>query len=272
MHPEISFSLFGAVLMVKSYALFTVLAALAGVLTALPLLRREGLRAMRALWLIAWMAAAFLVGARLLNFAVNPDAYGDSLHLFSLRLAGLSVYGGIFGALGALLLWARLAKQKPFPLLDALVLPSGLGFALARVGCYLNGCCAGIPTNSALGVRFPMRGGEETALGELFSLLGKSSISVSVYPTQLFEMGLALLGLVPVIGLYFRKKLPPGAAFLLYGIWFSAARLMILPLRSLPYPEPVVRWIYPLLYLALIAAGLFLLWRMYKQTKAVPMN
>ncbi len=272
MYPEIEFSLFGAVLTIKSYTLFTVLAALAGVLTALPLLRREGLRAKQAGPLIALMAAAFLIGARLLNAAVNPDAYGESLNLFSLKLAGLSVYGGIFGALGMLLLWARLTKRNPLPLLDALVLPSGLGFALARAGCYLNGCCAGIPTNSVWGVRFPMRGGEEAALGGLFSLLGKNSVAVSVYPTQLFEMALALLGIAPVLWLYFRKKLPPGGTFLLYGVWFSAMRLMILPLRSLPYPEPVVRWIYPLLYMALIFVGLLLLRRVYKKAETAPKN
>ncbi len=268
MHPEITFSLFGTVLTIKSYALFTVLAALAGVLTALPLLRRAGLRVSQAASLTALMAAAFLIGARLLNFAVNPGAYGDSLHLFSLRLAGLSVYGGIFGALGALLLWARLIKKNPRPLLDALVLPSGLGFALARVGCYLNGCCAGIPTSSVWGVHFPLRGGEQKTIGGIFSLLGRDTVTASLYPTQLFEMGLALLGLVPVLWLYFRKKLPEGAAFLLYGVWFSAMRLMVLPLRSLPYPEAVVRWIYPFLYIALIFIGLFLLRKMYRETKA----
>jgi len=195
MHPEIEFSLFGAVLTVKSYALFTVLAALTGVLTALPLLRREGLRAKQTAPLIALMAAAFLIGARLLNAAVNPDAYGESLRLFSLRLAGLSLYGGIFGALGMLLLWARLTKRNPLPLLDALVLPSGLGFALARVGCYLNGCCAGIPTNSVWGVRFPSHGGEETALGGIFHCLGRTASRPSSIPRSFLRWGSRSWGL-----------------------------------------------------------------------------
>jgi len=49
-------------------------------------------------------------------------------------------------------------------------------------------------------------------------------------------------------------------------------RLMILPLRSLPYPEPVVRWVYPLLYLVLIAAGLLLLRRAYQKAETIRKN
>lgn len=268
MHPEIALRLFGTMLEIKSYTLFTMLGALAGVLSALPLLRREGLRAPRAIGLLAVMAAAFLVGARLLNYAVNPGAYGASLHICSLRLAGFSVYGGILGALGALLLWARRAGTDPWPLLDALVLPAGLAFAFARVGCYLNGCCAGIPTDSFWGVPFPVRGGGAEVLSGIMWLPGKDAAMIWRYPTQLFEMSLALLGLVPVLWLYFGKKLPRGAAFLLYGVWFSAMRLLVLPLRSLPYPEIVVSLIYPLFYLALIATGLLLLRRLYRKAKS----
>jgi phosphatidylglycerol:prolipoprotein diacylglycerol transferase len=246
------------VLTIKSYTLFTVLAALAGVLTALPLLRREGLRAKQAVPLIALMAAAFLIGARLLNAAVNPDAYGESLNLFSLKLAGLSVYGGIFGALGMLLLWARLTKRNPLPLLDALVLPSGLGFALARAGCYLNGCCAGIPPNSGWGVRFPMRGGERRRRRAFFSAARKKQRGGLLYPTQLFEMAPRAAGACPgAVAVFPQKSCRLGGDFCSTAPGFSAMRLTILPLRSLPYPEPVVRWIYPLLYMALIFDGAF---------------
>ncbi len=267
MYPELIFRLFGASVELKSYALFSCLGALVGIAAALPCLHREGLKAKRALALLFCLAASFVIGARLFNFAINPGAYEKSLHIYSLRLAGLSVYGGIICSLGAMLVWARLAKTNIWPLLDALVLPFGPAFALARVGCYLNGCCAGKVTASFWGVAFPARSGGQTVSG-ILSLLGKKSISVYVYPTQLFEMALALLGLVPVLWLYLRKKLPSGAAFLLYGIWFSAMRLAILPLRSLPYPGYVTRLIYPVFYCALILAGLILLFYSYKGRNA----
>ena len=265
MYPVLPLDLFGASIQLRSYVLFTVLGALVGVLAALPLLRREGLASRRAIILMLYMTGAFLVGARLFNFAVNSAAYGQSLHIYSMRLAGLSVYGGILGALGALLIWSRLVHVRAWPLLDALVLPSGLGFALARVGCYLNGCCVGIATNSVWGMAFPSQGNGQAVLSSFLSLLGKDNITVCLYPTQLFEMGLALVGLFPVMWLYLRKRLPVGAAFVIYGIWFSTMRLMILPLRAQPYPDIVRTLIYPLFYVALILIGLFLLRRLYKK-------
>jgi phosphatidylglycerol:prolipoprotein diacylglycerol transferase len=265
MRPEIVFDLFGMSFVIKSYALFSLLGALVGIAAALPLLKREGLPIRRALVLLLAMAAAFLVGARLFNYAINPAAYGGSLHVFTLRLAGLSIYGGILGALGALLLYSLLARVSAWRLLDAFVLPAGLAFALARVGCYFNGCCAGVATNSRWGVAFPMSAGETELISSLFALIGTSNPKIYLFPTQLFELTLALLGLVPILWFYFRQRLPYGAAFLLYGMWFSGMRLAILPLRSLPYPSIVSHIFYPVFYILLIIIGLVALLLLYKK-------
>jgi len=263
MQPDITFILFGNTLEVKSYTLFTLLGALIGIITALPLFRREGLKLKQSIILIVLMAAAFLVGARLFNFIVNPNAYGKSLHIYSLCLAGFSVYGGILSTTIAVILWSKMAKINIWFLLDALVLPFGLSFALARIGCFLNGCCAGIPTNSIFGVPFPINNNGQKIMKGVLSILGNGTSTVCRYPTQLFEMVLALLGLIPVLWLYFGKKLPRGASFLIYGIWFSMMRLMILPLRNLPYPDIIVKLYYPLLYISLIILGLFFLRILY---------
>lgn len=265
MHPELVFNLFGQVYAVKSYALFSLLGALVGIATALPLLKREGLPIRRALVLLLAMAAVFLVGARLFNYAINPRAYGGSLHVFTLRLAGLSIYGGILGALCVLLLYSRLARASAWRLLDALVLPAGLAFALARMGCYLNGCCCGIATNSRWGMAFPLSNDELELLSGLFSLIGNINPKIYFFPTQLFELSLALLGLAPILWFYFRRRLPHGATFLLYGMWFSVMRLAILPLRSLPYSTAIVQVFYPVFYIILIIIGLVALLLIYKK-------
>lgn|GEM_PF-2494304 len=194
-----------------------------------------------------------------------PAAYGGSLRVYTLRLAGLSLYGGIFCSLAVLLSWARATRADAWRLLDALVLPTGLAFALARVGCYLNGCCAGIATSSRWGVPFPLPKNGQELFSEIFPLLLKGCTTVSLYPTQLFELALALLGLIPVPWFYFRRRLPRGAAFLLYGVWFSSMRLVVLPLRSLLYAEIVVNYLYPMFYIGLILCGVFLLTQLYKK-------
>ena len=250
MHPDLSIPLIGAE--IKSYTLFTVLGAFVFAAAALPLLKRAGVRPLRALALITAMAAAFLVGARLWNFAVNPGAYRGALRWYSLRLAGFSLFGGLLGSAIALLIWARLSRAQILPLLDAMVIPMALAFALARVGCFLNGCCYGIPTHSVLGMYFPLKSGAQEMLNSLLPIGGFSLPAVR-YPTQLFELSLALPGLIPAI--LIGRRLKSGSAFLVYGAWFSAARLAVLPLRSLPYTEFVKNVVYPALYLALTALG-----------------
>jgi phosphatidylglycerol:prolipoprotein diacylglycerol transferase len=47
--------------------------------------------------------------------------------------------------------------------------------AVGRLGCFANGCCTGLPTDSPFGVRFPARPG------------------LTVWPSQLFESTAALL-------------------------------------------------------------------------------
>jgi len=266
-HPELTIPIFGAA--VQSYTLFTVLGALAFAAVALPLLKRAGVRPLRALCLIVLMAAAFLIGARLWNYAINPAAYGSTLMWYSFRLAGLSMYGGLLGSAIVLILWARLGRTRILPLLDALTIPSAFAFALARVGCFLNGCCYGVPTSSVLGVVFPLRGGAQETLDSMLSMVGMS-LATARYPTQLFELALALIGLVPA--LMIGNKMKGGSVFLLYGIWFSAFRLAILPLRSLPYEDLIVHAIYPALYITLISIGVAVLIFINKETTQIKGN
>ncbi len=265
MHPQIDFDIFGQHFVYSSYALFTWIGAITGIVTALPFLKREGLKIRQSLPLLLIMALGFLVGARVFNFFINPEAYGGNLHIYTLRLKGLAVYGGIFGSFLILLAYSFFKKKSVLPLLDALVLPAGLAFALARVGCFLNGCCAGTATKSPLGVSFPLNEVEQEIIDSIYSLVGLSSATLRQYPTQLFELALALVGLVPVMWLYFKKRLPVGGAFLIYGIWFSCMRLFILPFRALPYKDFVTKVFYPIFYVSLIFVGAALLISVYKQ-------
>ena len=257
MHPEIVLPLFGSELVLKSYAIFTVLGALTAAALAIPLLRRTGITVRRSLVLLALLAAGFLAGARLLNYLVNPGVYGQSLRLFTLRLAGFSLYGGLAGALSVLIIWLHLSRREAWPILDALTPPFAAGFALARLGCYFNGCCGGIATDSVLGVVFPSRVPTDSIISGVFELFGTPRITV--YPTQLFELSLAVLGLIPVLAVHLRGKSPPGTMFLLYGVLFSAVRLAILPMRDLPYAEIVTKLVYPLIYTGAIIIGITLL-------------
>ncbi len=258
MHPEFAF--FGLTL--KAYSLFACLAAVIGAVLVWPALRRAGLSRLRCVALLVGMCAAFLIGARLWNVVVNPNNFTGSLHWFTPRMAGMSLYGGIFGAMAVLVAVLRVMRRNAWRMLDSFVVPAAAAFCISRVGCFLNGCCRGVATDSFLGVTFP---GETVKLGPL----GMFSTARPVHPTQLYELFGAALGLPVCILLAKRWKLSDGGLFLLYGVWFCLMRLAVLPLRSLSYPAVVRNVIYPALYLALSALGIaLLLWQQKKADSA----
>lgn len=182
---------------IPAYNFCALLAAMIGCALALPALLRTGLGLGRAIALLMIMTAAFLIGARLWNAAANPGNFQGALKWYSLRLAGLSFYGGVLGAGAALIIAARQWGLSPWAGLDAMTVPGGVAFCLARVGCFLNGCCAGRATSGPLGVVFPSKAGYQQALSEWLPFL---SASRAVHPTQLYELTGAALGLPLVFG------------------------------------------------------------------------
>lgn len=238
----------------SSYALCAILGALSGAALAWPALRRCGLRGARAALLLAALAVAFLVGARLWNVAINPLGFTGAVRWYTLRWTGLSLYGGILGAFVVLVFALWLRKTDPWPVLDALVLPGAIAFMIARVGCFLAGCCAGRITTLPWGVMFPSKG-DNTPPAILGGLLPFLSEPRHVHPTQLYELLGAAAALGVALAATTRRSSPSGARFLLFGSLFCLMRLLVLPLRVLPYSDTIKNVAYPALYLALIAGG-----------------
>lgn len=105
-------------------------------------------------------------------------------------------------------------KGLPFwPLADLVAPPLALGYGLVRIGCFLNGCCYGKPTNSFLGIVFPH-------LDHL-----------ARHPTQIYS---SLLGftLFLVLLVMQRKKSFDGQIFLLFLILYGVGRTAIESLRE----------------------------------------
>lgn len=251
MHPQLH--VFGLTL--QSYSVMAAIAALTGAAMVWRPLKRCGFTAKQSVLMLLSMCAAFLAGARLWNVAINPSSYGPLRPWYTPRMVGLSVYGGILGALPVLAAFARLLHRPLREVLDAFTVPFAAAFCLSRVGCFLNGCCAGIHTKFPWGMVFP------TALDGLQTPF-MTLRSQPVHPTQLYELILALAGIPVCLSLVRRFRLPAGARFLIYEIWFCAMRLLVLPLRSLPYPPAVKTVLYPALYLILMAGGGLLLGRL----------
>jgi phosphatidylglycerol:prolipoprotein diacylglycerol transferase len=103
-----------------------------------------------------------ILGARLTYVVLHLHEFADnwvaSFNPFSSEhfgIAGLNMYGGVLTAVIGTLLYCRWKKMSVLEVFDYFSPTLGLGLALARIGCFLNGCCFGTPTDLPWGVSFP---------------------------------------------------------------------------------------------------------------------
>jgi phosphatidylglycerol:prolipoprotein diacylglycerol transferase len=87
-----------------------------------------------------------------------PQFAGASNPIFAminLTAGGLEFYGGFLAAVAAVIIYLRIKKRSMRWYLDILAPAIMIGLGFGRIGCFLNGCCWGAPTQSPLAVRFP---------------------------------------------------------------------------------------------------------------------
>jgi phosphatidylglycerol:prolipoprotein diacylglycerol transferase len=99
---------------------------------------------------------ASIVGARLLFVMLNTGQYAQHLlEIGALWRGGMSFHGGAVMGILAGWIFMRRKKLPALPLADAAAPGLALGYAIGRVGCFLNGCCYGGPTTLPWGIHFP---------------------------------------------------------------------------------------------------------------------
>lgn len=210
--------------------------------------RRQGLNSRRLLVLILVVDISALLGSRLLYLLSHGGISALELSsIFDPRFRFFSVFGGL--VLSGLLGFPAclILRLNPWAVADAFTPGLGVGLGLAKVGCFLNGCCFGTVTSLPWGVVYPM--GSQAFNYQLLSSAAVFYTSVlPLHPVQLYESLAAFSGAVICwLGYRYTKRVP-GLSLLLLGFWFSAWRWLLFGLRA-----PVIRgvWdfqIYPWLY------------------------
>ncbi len=107
-------------------------------------------------------------------------------------IAGLNLYGGVIVAVIGSFLYIRFKKLPVLRLFDLFAPTIGIGLLFTRIGCFLNGCCFGTPTDLAWGVSFPTD-------SMPFYVFG----SAHLHPAQLYS---SLYGLLLFVYLHWRLK------------------------------------------------------------------
>lgn len=178
----------------------------------------RGLNSTRVYAAMLLLVPPALIGARLLFVVSHWGFYrADLRRIWRRSEGGAALYGGL---VLSFLVSRPLLKVLRLPLgafWDAAAIAMLAGMVITRVGCLMNGCCAGRPTTAWLGLYLP-------------DLQGIRRRRV---PTQLLEAGLALAILLVSAGLW--NRLPFNGALFLFALatysvgrcWLESTREVI---------------------------------------------
>jgi len=146
--------------------------------------------------------------------------------LFASKCEGLVAYGGYIGGILAVWVYLKIKKKDFWSLTDCSAAPMLLGLGITRIGCFLAGCCHGIPTDVPWCMSFPP--GSQAA--SVFPG-GADGYSLCVHPTQIYE-SLVGFALVPLGIFVFKKRKFTGQAFLIMIACYAVARFLLEIIRG----------------------------------------
>src|SRR4029078_6334177 len=118
----------------------------------------------------------------------------------------------------ATILYARVKNIGLWKLSDVLAPSIALGSVLARIGCFLNGCCYGRACTAPWAVTYPE--------GNL-----NGAPTFPVHPSQLYDSLLSLLLYIGLAWLYRRKKFD-GQVFAAYLLCYAITRSIVESFRG----------------------------------------
>ncbi len=155
MHP-ILFEIPFTHLTVKSYGLMMVIGFLSAVFLIRHLSRNITPNPQLITNAALYSLIAGVLGARLFYVIHYPEKFKtEPLSVFAIWEGGLELLGGIALAVTVIVVYTRYHKLPIRKYLDIIAIGLMLALAFGRIGCFLNGCCFGRPTNLPWGIRFP---------------------------------------------------------------------------------------------------------------------
>jgi len=197
---------------IRTYGLMVVIGFLAAWRLAVWRAKKEGIPGEVFLDFGIWGLVGGVIGARLFHFLQNYETYRSFWDVFKIWQGGLVFYGGFFGGVVACIIFV---KKKELPLLKTLdvAAPSlALALSLSRIGCLLNGCCFGKPTNLIWAIFFPPGSLPYERYGNL-----------PLHPTQIY-LSLNAFIICLILSFYFKYRKSPGEVLALLGMLYAPTR------------------------------------------------
>ncbi len=164
-----------------------------------------------------------ILGARLAYIFVNFNEFSSFSELFMIWKGGLSGIGALLGGIFGVFIFSKINKLNFFELTDFIIPYVALSFAIGKIGCFLRGCCFGLPTSLPWGILYK----DGSLASEVFS--------VPVHPVQIYQ-AIATLAIFFVLMEFNKlKSRKNGQTFFLFLSLFSLMRFFLDFVRY--YPE-----------------------------------
>jgi phosphatidylglycerol:prolipoprotein diacylglycerol transferase len=210
-------------LTIYSYGFMVAIAFFCGIMVTLYYAKKEKIDKEKILDLAVYVLIASIVGARLLYVIGQWDQYQQNLlEIVMLQKGGLVVIGGIIGAIIVTYYFAQKHKIAFLKLFDLCTPGTILGLGIGRIGCFLNGCCFGLPTNTCCSVTFPVG-----------ALADSYYHGLPLHPTQLYDFFMLLAAFVALVIIY-RQKQYNGQIFFWGLLLYAIARFIVESFRYSP--------------------------------------
>jgi phosphatidylglycerol---prolipoprotein diacylglyceryl transferase len=204
---------------IYAYGFMLMLAFVAGSAVAVRLAKQRGIRSEQVLDLTAVILVASIVGARLLYVALQWSYFRENpSHVWRIWEGGLSFQGGLAAGLLAGLVYCRRQGLSFLRMGDVMAPGAALGYAIGRIGCFLNGCCYGAPTSLPWACQFhdpPITG----------------PLTPPSHPTQIYA-SLVNLGIFALLLLVWRRQRFTGQVLWSYLLAYAVYRFGIEFLRK----------------------------------------
>ncbi len=208
---------------IHSYGFMIAIAFIVGIFISMQFGRKVNIKPEIILDLAIYVMIGAIVGSRAMYVIGQWDKYKDNIiEIFMVQQGGLAFLGGFALVVGIIALYAKLKQIPMLRLLDVLAPGAALGYAIARVGCFLNGCCFGVPAGVPWAIKFVPG-----------SLAHFHYPGLAVHPTQLYALAAMALVFIVMTFIWPKRKYD-GQVFFWWLILYSVYRFVVEIYRYCP--------------------------------------
>lgn len=189
---------------------------LVGARVMLPMAKAKGIDEEDVYPLLTLAAIGAIVGARVAYVVNHPGDYNSVLDVFKVWQGGISLLGGILGAIAFAMPGMKKRGVSFWKIMDASAPGLALGIVIGRIGDLIVGDHLGKPTELFLGYRCPPLDVETAS---------PCDPGVVVHQTALYDLVLTL-GLLGLLLFLRRKPRFDGFLIMVFGAVYGAQRIL----------------------------------------------